>query len=141
MIGKIIKPLEPDSDKIIFESKLILIPNFSSNVYTTNFFTNSWIKSDELGEIDLEKKLEELYIKDLKRDHKARRMDFLLVHDVRNKTSYLVDIKYFKDLYFQIKKDLFRKYDFYVPRSIWFLSFAMLNEKDLPILSDWTERI
>lgn len=141
MIGKLIKPLGPDSDKILFESKLILVPNFSSSTYTTNFFTNSWLKSDELCTNEFNKKLETLYMKDLERDTKAREMEFLLVHDVLNKISYLLEISYFRNIDFQFKKELFRKYDFYIPRSIWFLSFAMLNEKDLPFLSDWTDRL
>lgn len=121
--------------------KIFPIPNFNSSVYSTHFFVDSWIRSSELDNFNFNKKLEELYQKDLERDSGAKKMKYLLVFDVFKKKSYLLDIKLFEDFSLEVKKVLFKQYDFYIPRSIWFLAFAMLNESNIPILQDYTDRL
>lgn len=122
-------------------NKVIPIPNFNSSVYYTRFFIDSWIKSDELDNLNFNKKLEELYQKDLERDSGAKKMKYLLVFDVFKKESYLLEIEIFEMFSTEVKKILFKQYDFYIPRSIWFLAFAMLNESNIPVLQDYTDRL
>lgn len=119
--------------------KLISVPDFNSGAYATNFFKHSWVLSSELDDVKFLDKLETLHLKDKERDPNAFNMKWLIVYEVRKKETFLISIKNFLELTHEQRIHYFStEYDFYIPRSIWFRSFALLKLEELPFLKEFT---
>ena len=118
-----------------------LIENFDSNIFSSRYFINSWVKTEDLDIRPLWKLIEKLHLKDLERDSQAKRPNVLFIFNVFTKETRIISLADFKAFSLDFKKELFSiGYDIYVPRSVWFKSFCMLNgnsSKELEFLNSY----
>lgn len=120
-----------------FSDNAIRINNFSSSIFSSHYFTSSWLKRTELEDTKLLEKIKYLHFKDGERDVHAKQVNFILCFDIKNKDVYLIHLDDFLKLSEEDRVLMFtRWWDFYIPRSVWFKSFCMLNSKDIPILAN-----
>ena len=119
----------------------ILIKDFDSNIFGSRYFISSWVRSEDLDIHPLVKLIDKLHLKDRERDIHAKRPEYLFVFNVFTKETRIISVTNFKAFSLGFKKELFSLgYDIYVPRSVWFKSFCMLNgnsSKDLEFLNSY----
>ncbi len=119
-----------------FKDNAIKIEDFSISIFSSHYFTSSWLKRTDLTSKLLVDKIKYLHTKDLEKDPQAKRVDFILCFDIRNKEVYLIHCADFVKLTEDERVSMFADWwDFYIPRSVWFKSFCMLNSEDIPILA------
>ena len=120
-------------DSFSIEDKLILIPNFNTSEFRSHFFINSWVLSSELEDNKFKEKLEYLHQKDKEVDSNAENINYILVFDTKCDRVYLLNVSDFLHFNHQDRIKMFStKFDFFVPRSLWFKAFTTLNKNILP---------
>lgn len=103
--------------------------DLEGSVFNTSFFKNSWISSSNLNNKKLEQLIENIHRKDLDQDKNANKPKFILLHHIKNKEIYLIEIEKFLILNDETKLNWYNNFiDFYIPRSIWFRSFCLLQK-------------
>lgn len=119
-----------------FKENAIKIENFSTSIFGSHYFTSSWLKRTDLTSKSLVDKIKHLHTKDLERDPVAKQINFILCFDIRHNEVYLIHSVDFVKLTEDERVSMFSDWwDFYIPRSVWFKSFCMLNSKDITILA------
>ena len=119
----------------IFKDNTIEVEGFNSSIFSTHYFISSWIKRTDLDNTKLLEKIDHLHNKDIEKDPNAKRVNYILCFETKNKKVFLVSLDDFIKLSEDEKVWLFSNWwDFYIPRSIWFKSFCMLNSESIPIL-------
>lgn len=107
--------------------------DLENNLFETKFFLNTWVGGSNLIKDKLEEFLNNMYLKDLEQDQQAFKMKYLLIHDILNKKIYLMEIEEFLKLTDDQRLKWYWNFtDFYIPRTIWYKSFCLL-QKDLPL--------
>ena len=113
-----------------FKDNAIKIENFSISIFSSHYFTSSWLKRTDLVSNLLIDKIKYLHTKDLEKDPQAKQVNFILCFDIRNKEVYLIHCEEFMRLTEDERVSMFiDRWDFYIPRSVWFKSFCILNSK------------
>lgn len=108
------------------------LTNLEKDIFKSKFFLNSWIPGSHLEKDKLLKFIENLYYKDLEQDPLAKKMEFILIHNLKNKNIYILEIDKFLSLDEPERLKWYANFtDFYLPRTIWYRSFCLL-QKNLP---------
>jgi hypothetical protein len=102
------------------------------SVFQSHFFKNTWVGASSLEYNKFITLLKELLKKDLDQDKSAQMMDAVLIHNIKKNKIYLLKIDKFLELSEDERVYLYKNFvDFYIPRTIWYKSFCLL-EKELP---------
>ena len=112
--------------------KSSFLTDLEENIFTSNFFLNTWVGGSNLEENKINLLVNKLYLKDLEQDPEAFKMKYLLVHDILNKKIYLIEIEEFLKFTNTQRLEWYWDFmDFYIPRTIWYKAFCLL-QKNLP---------
>ena len=112
--------------------KSSFLTDLEENIFTSNFFLNTWVGGSNLEENKINLLVNNLYLKDLEQDSEAFKMKYLLAHDILNKKIYLIEIEEFLKFTDIQRLEWYSDFmDFYIPRTIWYKAFCLL-QKNLP---------
>ena len=112
--------------------KSSFLTDLEENIFTSNFFLNTWVGGSNLEENKINLLVNKLYLKDLEQDPEAFKMKYLLAHDILNKKIYLIEIEEFLKFTNTQRLEWYWDFmDFYIPRTIWYKAFCLL-QKNLP---------
>ena len=120
--------------------ELILIPDFNYSIFNTKFFTYSLVLSEEVkSKLLFNNKHIQLGNKDKERDPNSKLINYIFIFNCFDRKTYLIDIDTWLNYSEDERMYIFKNSDIYIPRSIWFKAFAMLNKEQFPFLEEWSK--
>lgn len=107
--------------------------DLNGGIFSTIYFKDSLILSNELNLLEFDKKFDKLIEKDKTRDEEFVAVDHILIR-TKNDEVFIIPVHEFRYYlnqsdYLELLKKVWKYSDMYIPRSIWWRSFKTLNKQ------------